>query len=190
MVPATKLVSPEFYQQGQYAYGAVGTVNLNGTVYLWAPAPTGAAIARVPMSDFGEVSQYEYYVNDAWTSQKPYPSDSTGTIVDCPVGTGGGGVYYSEAWSSFVWIGAQNASAAANGTISISVSPTAEGRWTTPTDIYNVTLGNHQGNPAYSYRVHPDLITDKTSSDMYISYTKNDTPGKQQPLILLEFAES
>ncbi|CAL5866176.1 uncharacterized protein PFLUO_LOCUS383 [Penicillium psychrofluorescens] len=186
VLPKTAFVSPTFFQENEFAYGAAGNIIVNDTAYLWAQSFLGAAtsLARVPLSGIEDLSRYEYYVSGAWTSHMPSSVNVTEATINCTAG-GQGTFYYSPAWSSYVWIGGVGQEI--NGEFFVSTSPAPEGPWTTPEHFLTVPLGNYTEIPAYGFQAHPDLVVDENSNDMYISYTKKMTTGYQTPLYLLEW---
>ena len=169
-LPAVDLVNEEFWAQGEFAYGDYGNVVVDGTAYLFAKSDEGTtALAMVPAAGVEDQTQYQYWVDDAWTSTQP-GINQTGVQVNATAG-GQGTFYFSDAWESYVWIGQPGDSIAPE--FWITTAPAPSGPWIAPQLVLTVQDGNYSLG-AYSMQAHPGLSASSSVNEIYVSYTKND----------------
>ncbi|KAI8624585.1 hypothetical protein F5Y19DRAFT_467688 [Xylariaceae sp. FL1651] len=171
-LPTVTLVNENFWLYGSIPYGAYGGVVQNGIAYLFGKPSNGViALAKVPVGSIENQSQYQYWVNGAWTSS--LPGINTANINIPNVSAGGQGTYYfSTYWNKWVWIGQAGISVSADFFITTADSIT--GPWETATNFYSGQNGNYFLG-AYSLQAHPGLNpSGTTTNEIYISYTKND----------------
>jgi hypothetical protein len=159
-----------------------------GTAYLWGQgSDKNVALARVPVSSIEDASQYEFYVNGAWTSNKPALGNTAAKIDNASAG-GQGTYYYSQAWQSYVWIGQAGISVSAD--FYITTAPAPEGPWIQPIHFYSGVNGNFSLG-AYSLQANPGL-SPADQNEIYLTYTKTDAVGDNvalytTPLILVQW---
>ncbi|KAI1428431.1 hypothetical protein F5Y12DRAFT_731726 [Xylaria sp. FL1777] len=171
-LPTVSLVNENFWLYGSIPYGVYGNVIQNGIAYLFGKPSNGAiALAKVPVGSIEDKSQYQYWVNGAWTSS--LPGINTANISIPNVSAGGQGTYYfSTYWNKWVWIGQAGISVSADFFITTADSIT--GPWASPVNFYSGQIGS-SALGAYTLQAHPGLNPDGTSTnEIYISYTKND----------------
>jgi hypothetical protein len=114
-------------------------------------------------------SQYEYFVDGAWTKARPSIGQKGISIENASAG-GQGTYYYSEHWSSFVWIGG-NSIPGAN--FFITTAPRPEGPWREPCLFYKGVSGNYSLS-AYSIQAHPAMTKNIPRNGIFVTYTKTD----------------
>lgn len=190
-LPAVTLVNQNFWGLNEFAYGDYGVMTHDNTLYLYAETSQyKIALAKVPTSSVEDSSAYQFYVDGTWSSSKPANVNVTGAYLDHP-GAGGQGTYfYSEYYNTFVWLG--QAAASVSPELYVSTAPAPEGPWIEPYLLHTFPSGNYTLG-AYSFQAHPALVSDLSSNEMYVSYTKNNALGDnfavyETPLYKVEFA--
>ena len=186
-LPEVEIVNETFWGQGSFAYGDYGNIVRNGTCFLYAMSDEGTiALAKVSVGGVEDKSQYQYWVNSAWTSEMP-SINQTGIQVNATYG-GQGTFYYSDPWESYVWIGQQGHTV--DPDFFITTAPEPWGPWIEPQHILQVQAGNYSLG-AYSMQAHPGLRSDPFTNDIYVSYTKNDIVDNKnlytQPILRIEW---
>lgn len=186
-LPQAELVNETFWGDDVLLYGTSGNIVRNGTCYLYTEARSGGlALAKVPVGGVEDRSQYNFWVNGAWTTEMPNIND---TSIGIAATAGGQGTfYYSDTWESYVWIGQQG------GTVDpdfyITTAPNPMGPWIAPQHFLHVQTGNFTLG-AYSMQAHPGLRANPWTNDIYISYTRNDVIDNKnlytQPLYHIEW---
>ncbi|KAI0485834.1 hypothetical protein F4859DRAFT_512027 [Xylaria cf. heliscus] len=189
VLPTVSLVNENFWVYGGIPFGNYGNVIKDGVAYLFARTSNGVvSLAKVPAGSIENQSQYQYWVNGAWTTKMPHINDANINIPN--VSAGGQGTYYfSTYWNKWVWIGQANLSVAAEFFITTADSIT--GPWQTPVKFYTGQTGSYYLG-AYSLQAHPGLNrAGTTTNDIYITYTKNDafqnTSKYTTPLIHIQW---
>ncbi|KAI0456039.1 hypothetical protein F5B21DRAFT_523035 [Xylaria acuta] len=188
-LPKVTLVNEDFWTYGSIPFGNYGNVIKDGTAYLFGRPSNGVlSLAKVPVGSIEDRSQYQYWVNGAWTSSMPRINDAN---IEIPNGSAGGqGTYYfSTNWNKWVWIGQAAVSVSADFFITTADSIT--GPWESPVNFYSGQTGTYYLG-AYSHQAHPGLNAAGTSTnEIYISYTKNDVFGSSTlystPLIHIQW---
>lgn len=186
--PSVEIINPSFWAENTIPYGNYGGVVQDGTAYLWGQGSNKkVALAKVPVTGIEDTSQYQYYANGGWTSTQPALGDDAATIDNVSAG-GQGTYYYSEPWSSYVWIGQASDSVSAD--FYITTAPNPEGPWIQPINFYSGENGNYSLG-AYSLQANPALSSSSDNS-IYLTYTKTDSVGDNvqsytTPLILVEW---
>ena len=176
--PVATMVDEGFYADNQVAYGNYGNFVKDGTAYLFAhTSQKNVFVAKVPVGSVEDKSQYQYWVNGAWTNTPASLDDSSSNLVNSNAG-GQGTYYFSEKWNSWVWIG-QGAFPSAD--FFITTAPDVTGPWQQPTVFYSGANGN-SNIPSYTLQAHPGM-SDPAGSDIYISYTMANTDLYHTPLI-------
>lgn len=187
-LPKAEIVNSAFWAENDIPYGNYGGVVQDGTVYLWGQGSNkNVALARVAIGSVEDSSQYEFYVNGAWTSTKPALGDAAAIIGNASAG-GQGTYYYSETWQSYVWIGQAGISVSAD--FYITTAPAPEGPWIEPVHFYSGVNGNFSLG-AYSLQANPGL-SPADQNEIYLTYTKTDAVGDNvalytTPLILVQW---
>jgi hypothetical protein len=187
-LPQVEIVNSAFWAENEIPYGNYGGVVQGGTAYLWGQgSDKNVALARVPVSSIEDASQYEFYVNGAWTSNKPALGNTAAKIDNASAG-GQGTYYYSQAWQSYVWIGQAGISVSAD--FYITTAPAPEGPWIQPIHFYSGVNGNFSLG-AYSLQANPGL-SPADQNEIYLTYTKTDAVGDNvalytTPLILVQW---
>ncbi|KAJ5246049.1 hypothetical protein N7468_001032 [Penicillium chermesinum] len=187
-LPSAEIIDAGFWAENTIPYGNYGGVVQDGTAYLWGQGSNGkVALAKVPVTGVEDISQYQYYVNGAWTNAQPALGDDSATIDNVSAG-GQGTYYYSQPWSSYVWIG--QASESVSAEFYITTAPNPEGPWIQPIKFYSGVNGNYSLG-AYSLQANPALSASSDNS-IYLTYTKTDSVGDNvqlytTPLILVEW---
>jgi hypothetical protein len=178
------LVEEHFWDFSQFGYGVYGSLTYNDYLYLYAQAPSGGiALAKVPTDSVEDKSTYQYYNNNAWSTEMPANVNATSAYLTHP-GAGGQGTYfYSGYFSCFVWMGQPSESIAPD--LWVSISPAPEGPWIEPYFLHAFPDGTGTFG-GYSLQAHPDLVQDPKSNVMYITYTKVDK-DYATPLYQLDF---
>ncbi|KAI0871592.1 hypothetical protein GGS24DRAFT_470777 [Hypoxylon argillaceum] len=172
VLPTVALVDENFWPDASIPYGAYGNVIQDGIAYLFGKPSNGiVSLAKVPVGSIEDSSQYQYWVNNAWTSSMPLINAANISIPN--VSAGGQGTYYfSTYWNKWVWIGQAGISVSADFFITTADSIT--GPWESPVNFYSGQTGSYYLG-AYSLQAHPGLNPDGTATnEIYISYTKND----------------
>ncbi|KAI0803407.1 hypothetical protein GGR55DRAFT_691782 [Xylaria sp. FL0064] len=170
-LPAISLVDENFWVYGGVPYGNYGGVVKDGVAYLFGrPSNGNVGLAKVPAGSIEDKSQYQYWVNGAWTSNLPGTNDNINTPN---ASAGGQGTYYfSDYWNKWVWIGQAAISVSADFFITTADSIT--GPWESSTNFYSGQTGSYYLG-AYSLQAQPDLNpAGTTTNEIYITYTKND----------------
>ncbi|KAK5636484.1 hypothetical protein RRF57_012196 [Xylaria bambusicola] len=189
-LPAVSLVDENFWLYGGIPYGAYGSVIKDGTAYLFGKPSNGiVALAKVPAGSIEDKSQYQYWINGAWTSGLPGLNDTNVNIPN--VSAGGQGTYYfSDFWNKWVWIGQAGISVSADYFITTADSIT--GPWESSVNFYSGETGTYPLG-AYTLQAHPGLNPggSTATNEIYISHTKNDayanTALYSTPLIHIEW---
>ncbi|TGJ82133.1 hypothetical protein E0Z10_g6648 [Xylaria hypoxylon] len=172
VLPTVTLVNEDFWLYGSIPYGAYGNVIEDDIAYLFGQPSNGVvSLAKVPVGSIEDQSQYQFWVNDAWTSSIPRINDANISIPN--VSAGGQGTYYlSTYWNKWVWIGQAGISVSAD--FFITTADFITGPWESPVNFYSGQTGSYFLG-AYSLQAHPGLNLDGTSTnEIHISYTKND----------------
>ncbi|KAJ8133407.1 hypothetical protein O1611_g210 [Lasiodiplodia mahajangana] len=172
VLPTVTLVDENFWLYGSIPYGAYGNVIKDGIAYLFAKPSNGVvSLAKVSVGSIEDKSQYQYWVNGAWTSTMPAINAANIGITN--VSAGGQGTYYfSTYWNKWVWIGQAGISVSADFFITTADSIT--GPWESPVNFYSGQSGSYFLG-AYSLQAHPGLSSEGTAAnEIYITYTKND----------------
>ncbi|KAI1366319.1 hypothetical protein F5Y08DRAFT_337711 [Xylaria arbuscula] len=189
-LPTVSLVDENFWLYGGIPYGAYGSVVKDGTAYLFGkPSNGNIALAKVPAGSIEDKSQYQYWVNGAWTSSLPGLNDATVNIPN--VSAGGQGTYYfSDFWNKWVWIGQAGISVSAD--YFITTADEITGPWESSVNFYTGETGTYPLG-AYTLQAHPGLNSggSTATNEIYISHTKNDayadTALYSTPLIHIEW---
>ena len=170
-LPLVSVVNENFWKRHEIGYGDYGNVVRNGVAYLYGQTddPLGTALAKVSVDHVEDRSQYEYYVNGKWTKSMPGINDSASIISNA--GDGGQGTfYYSNYFSSYVWIGQAAHSALAD--FYITTAPAPEGPWIKPYLIYKGTNGDSSIAGGYSLQAHPGLLKSSDQNGIYLTWTE------------------
>ncbi|KAF8316803.1 hypothetical protein DL93DRAFT_715701 [Clavulina sp. PMI_390] len=180
LLPTVSMDYQSWWGTNDVGYGAYGSVVQGNYAYLFGTTSSSEmALARVDLSSgvftaIETLSEYEYWVNGAWTTTKPSLTDSGLGITNAYAG-GQGTYFYSTYWSSYVWVGG---SAYPGANFYITTAPDPTGPWTTPTLFYTGAEGSASSLPAYSCVAHPELSTVSPSGkELYISWTENNSDG-------------
>ncbi|KAI0966026.1 hypothetical protein F4678DRAFT_484565 [Xylaria arbuscula] len=188
-LPTVSLVDENFWLYGGIPYGAYGNVIQDGTAYLWGqPSNKNVALAKVPVGSIEDKSQYQYWVNGAWTSSLPGIDDANINIENASAG-GQGTYYFSDYWNKWVWIGQAGISVSAD--FFITTADDITGPWESAVNFYSGQTGTYALG-AYTLQAQPGLNPDGTSTnEIYITHTKNDafqnTALYSTPLIHIEW---
>ena len=170
-LPSVSVVTENFWRRGEIGYGDYGNVVRNGIAYLYGQtgSPKGTALAKVAVNDVEDPKQYQYYVNGGWTKERPGINDTAAIIPNAGAG-GQGTFYYSNYFSSYIWIG----QAAYSGTADfyLTTAPSPEGPWTTPYQIYQGANGDSSFVGGYSLQAHPGLLRSPDQKGIYLSWTQ------------------
>ncbi|KAI2626852.1 hypothetical protein GGS21DRAFT_545926 [Xylaria nigripes] len=171
-LPRVTFLNEVFWPGGSIPYGAYGNLIKDGIAYLFGQPSTGVvALAKVPAGAIQDRSQYQYWVNGAWTKKMPSIKDANVGIYNASAG-GQGTYYFSTYWNKWVWIGQAAISVSADFFITTADSIT--GPWESPVHFYSGKTGTFYLG-AYTLQAHPGLNPAGTSTnEIYISYTKND----------------
>jgi hypothetical protein len=187
-LPQVEIVNSAFWAENEIPYGNYGGVVQGSTAYLWGQdSNKNVALARVPVGSIEDASQYEFYVNGVWTSNKPTLGNTAAKIENVSAG-GQGTYYYSQPWQSYVWIGQAGISVSAD--FYITTAPAPEGPWIQPIHFYSGVNGNFSLG-AYSLQANPGL-SPADQNEIYLTYTKTDVVGDNvalytTPLILVQW---
>ena len=188
-LPTSELIDPDFFKEGEIAYGRYGNFAKDGYAYLYGQtSKKGTALAKVPLSSIEDRSTYQYFNDGRWTSTPPSITDTSASIANAGAG-GQGTFYYSSYLSSYVWIGQQAVSVAAN--FYMSTAPAPEGPWTEPVMFFEGQNGD-SAIGAYSLQAHPSLSNDGSEKGIHVSWTqqwREETVGSGYvtPLVWVEF---
>lgn len=168
-LPKVNVIDEEFYAENEIPFGNYGNVVRNGIAYLYAQVNDTVSLAKVPVTSVQDRSAYRYYVNSRWTKRRPSIGDAGIAIPNASAG-GQGTYYYSEPWSSYVWIGGVTAPGA---DMYITTAPKPEGPWIEPMHFYTGVAGDYFLS-AYSIQAHPALVGSPRNNSIFVTYTKND----------------
>ena len=169
-LPGIEIVNENFWSQNSIPFGVYGHVVKDGVAYLWGqPSNRKIALAKVPAGSIEDITQYQYWVNGAWTNLAPAIND-LGAVIENGSAGGQGTYYYSDLWQSYVWIGQSGIGVSPDFFITTAPDPT--GPWETPVSFYMGEPGSADLS-AYTLQAHPDLVP-AGRDEMYISYTKAD----------------
>ena len=190
-LPTVSIVNENFWAAGQISYGSYGGVVNDGTAYLYGQTDQnkGTTLAKVPAGSITDLSQYQYYVDGAWTSTMPGINDTSAIITNAGAG-GQGTFYYSTYYSSYIWIGQAAISVSAD--FYITTAPAPEGPWITPYLLYSGANGD-SGLGGYSLQANPALLPsgDASENAIYLTWTQDfqtSTYGAYvTPLVYLTF---
>ena len=184
-LPPVTVVAEEFWPADSIIYGDYGWVIHDGIAYLYGALAdsAGIALAKVPEDNIEDKSSYCYYTGSSWSKTALSLDDSSVAIPNA--GTGGQGTYYySEHFSSFIWIGGPGVGVGAE--FYVASAPKPEGPWTEPTLFYTGEDGSGEFG-AYSQQAHPGLSANRgNGKDIYLTYTKVDSTYST-PLIRVEW---
>ena len=188
-LPSVSSVDETFWTAGQWGFGDYGNVVQDGIAYLWAQNynDTGVALAKVPVASIEDKSDYEYYVGGEWTSTMPALGDSSAFIANAGAGRQGT-FYYSDHFSSYIWIGQGGLGVTAD--FYITTAPDPQGPWVEPYVIYS---GENGDGPigSYSLQAHPDLLSSTSENAIYLTWTQqfqSSTYGAYvTPLVYVQF---
>ena len=169
-LPSVSVVKENFWEQGEIGYGDYGNVVRDGIAYLYGQtdSPKGTALAKVGVGNVEDTGEYQYYVNGGWTKQRPDINDTAAIIPNAGAG-GQGTFYYSDYFSSYIWIGQAAYSVAAD--FYLTTAPSPEGPWTKPYLIYQGTNGDSSLG-GYSLQAHPGLLKSPDQKGIYLSWTQ------------------
>ncbi|KAF8299890.1 hypothetical protein DL93DRAFT_2233881 [Clavulina sp. PMI_390] len=180
LLPTVSLDYKTWWGTSDIGYGAYGSVVQGNYAYLFGTTSSNQmALARVNLGSnvftaIETLSQYEYWVNGAWTTTKPSLT-SSGVAISNAFAGGQGTYYYSTYWSSYVWVGGDGYP---NANFYVTTAPDPTGPWTTPKLFYTGAGGSSTSLPAYSSVAHPELSTVSPSGkELYISWTQNNANG-------------
>jgi hypothetical protein len=180
-LPSVVLVEETFWTSDQIPYGTYGNLVVNGTAYLYGQNANGTVgLAQVPSDQVSNLTAYQYYVNDAWTTTIPGVNDTGVNIPNASAG-GQGTYYYSTIWDLYVWIGQQ--SNTIGGYFYVTTAPAPEGPWAEPVNFLTVETN---GLP-YTFQAHPGLISDANENAIYLSWTVSTSAGYYTPLAYVEW---
>ncbi|KXL50080.1 hypothetical protein M433DRAFT_158342 [Acidomyces richmondensis BFW] len=173
-LPPAVLLDEEFWPVNSIQYGNYGFVINNNTAYLYGllSNKSGVALAMVPIDLIEDKSAYQYYTGSGWSSIAPDINDTSAAIANA--GTMGQGTYYySDYFSSYIWIGSPYIGGNAN--FQLTTAPAPEGPWIEPYTIYSGKQGSANLG-AYSEQAHPGLSKDfGNGNDIYLTYTMVDS---------------
>lgn len=186
-LPKVTVIDENFYDENEIPFGNYGNVVRNGIAYLYGQVNNTISLAKVPAASVQHKSSYLYYVNSRWTAQKPSIGDTGIAIANASAG-GQGTYYYSEPWSSYVWIGGPQSP---GSNVFITTAPKPEGPWIEPTQFYTGVDGDYLLG-AYSIQAHPALVGSPQNNSVFITYTKNDLDNEginvyTTPLVYVEW---
>lgn len=187
-LPKVELINSAFWAENEIPFGTYGGVVREGLVHIWAQGTEGSVnVARVPVANVEDKSKYEYYVGGDWTNAQPALGNDAATIENASAG-GQGTYYFSNPWSSYVWIGQPSNSVSAD--FYITTAPAPEGPWAKPVHFYSGVNGNYSLG-AYTLQANPALSA-SDSNEIYLTYTKTDAVGDDvalytTPLIRVEW---
>lgn len=173
-MPPAVLVDEEFWPVNSIQYGNYGFVINNNMAYLYGllSEKSGIALAMVPVDSIEDKSAYQYYTGSGWSSTAPDMND-TGAAVTNAGTTGQGTYYFSEYFSSYIWIGSPYIGGNAN--FQLATAPAPEGPWIEPYTIYSGEQGTAKLG-AYGEQAHPGLSMDfGNGNDIYLTYTMVDS---------------
>ncbi|KAH8928337.1 hypothetical protein BT69DRAFT_1277159 [Atractiella rhizophila] len=170
-LPLVEVVKHGFYSGTDIHFGVYGGVISGTTAYLYGKlANGGIALAKVSTGGIENISNYQYWVNGAWTSTKP---NINSNIAVANAGTGGQGTFFfSNYFNAYTWIGGSQFPGAS---MYISTAPAPEGPWTTPSNFLN-PKGGVGPFGAYSIQAHPDLSS-TDGKTVFVSFTNITTAG-------------
>ena len=181
-LPSVNMLSEAFWAAGAVPFGAYGNVVKDGTAYLYGKPDSGNVfLAKVDAGSVEDTSQYQYWVDGAWGSSPPATDDTNSSIQN--LNNGQGTFYWSDAWSSYVWIGQPGISVSADFMITTAPDPT--GPWESVASFYQGENGS-ANLAAYSLQANPALSADG-ANEIYISYTKGDTESYSTQMIQIEW---
>ncbi|ORX35485.1 hypothetical protein BD324DRAFT_652608 [Kockovaella imperatae] len=204
-LPTISLWKEAFFPKGAYCYGSYGGIvnEVDNYLYLYGQTynRSSTALARVPLNEYLNINEYQYYYNNGtWSNVQPHVDDAdanlNGQFVQPATpgvpaqGYGQGTFFYSDYVGRYVWLGQTHFEQWEPGVqVGVSTSANPYGPWTA---AQNITLLPH-GNPfGYSSVVHPEMSTN--DQDVWLSYTAyvrlNDTNYYTQPLYKFEWSSS
>lgn len=188
LLPTNTLVDAKFWAPGEIGYGAYGRVVRGGWAYLYGQGLyRNTALAKVPVGKVADKKAYQYYVNGTWTASRPRISDPSTWIPNAGAGKQGR-FYYSEYFSSYMWIGQRNMSLDAD--FYLTTAPAPEGPWIKPFLIYQGQNGD-SFLPSYSLQAHPALLKSGREKGIYLTWTQGwakETYGSYvSPLVYVTF---
>lgn len=174
-LPEVSVVKENFWKRGEIGYGDYGNVVRDGIAYLYGQTdtPLGASLAKVPVDSVEDTTKYKYYVSGKWTTTRPGINDTDAIISNAGAG-GQGTFYYSDYFSSYVWIGQAANSASAD--FYITTAPSPEGPWIEPYQIYKGANGDNAIAGGYSLQAHPSLLKTPDQNGIYITWTQQFDP--------------
>ena len=170
-LPSVSVVQENFWKRGEIGYGDYGNVVRDGVAYLFGQtdSPKGTALAKVAVDAVEHKSQYQYYVNDRWTKQRPGINDTAAIIPNAGAG-GQGTFYYADVFASYVWIG--QAADSGEADFFITTAPSPEGPWIKPYQIYQGANGDSSIAGGYSLQAHPGLLKSSGQNGIYLTWTE------------------
>lgn len=170
-LPSVAVVDEEFWAEHEIGYGDYGNVVRDGVAYLYGQtnAEQGTTLAKVPVESVEDRSQYQYFVNGAWTSTMPGINDTSAIIPNAGAG-GQGTFYYSDYFSSYIWIGQPAMSGTAD--FMLTTAPAPEGPWIEPYQIYQGANGDSEIAGGYTLQAHPALLKSADQNGIYITWTQ------------------
>lgn len=189
-LPTATLLNTAFWKSGEVGFGDYGGVVKNGYAYLYGQNffRNSTLVARVPTGSVEKRSAYQYYnpTTATWTSTVPSINDTSAIIPNAGAG-GQGTFYYSNYYTSYIWIGQAALEPVAN--FYISTAPAPEGPWIPPYRFFQGVNGNGFVG-AYSLQANPALLpsTDASENAIYLTYTQPWSTGTYvTPLVYLQF---
>ena len=169
-LPDVSIVNGNFWSSGEIDFGVYGNIVYGGYAYLYGQLNaqhSSTALARVPKQNLEDKSQYEYYIDGAWTKNQPVVNQSNAMILNAGAG-GQGTFYYSTYFDSFIWIGQANISAKAD--FYITTAP-----WLKPWQFYTGESGDAP-IAGYSLQAQPALLTSLGQNGIYLTWTQGWKP--------------
>lgn len=186
-IPSPSIINENWWGTDTISFGAYGSVVKDGIAYLFGqPSNRNVCLAKVPTDKIEDRSQYQYYVNGAWTKSVPSLANSGSCNIPNASAGGQGTYYFSYHWNKWVWIG--QAGISISSYFMITTADKIEGPWATPKFFYQGHDGS-SGLPAYTLQAHPGLdatgVADQNA--IFISYTKADTDRYSTPLVRIHW---
>lgn len=171
LLPTVSVVNENFWKRHEIGYGDYGNIVRNGVAYLYGQTdePLGTALAKVSVDHVEDRSQYQYYVNGQWTKSMPGINNTAAIVSNAGAG-GQGTFYYSDHFSSYIWIGQAANSGSAD--FHITTAPKPEGPWIKPYLIYQGTNGDSSIAGGYSLQAHPGLLKSPDQNGIYLTWTE------------------
>lgn len=199
-LPSMTQTGNDFWPTGSITYGSYGTVENGDYLYLYGQlrsdpafekanpmAPKNVSLAVVHRADIEDPSKYWFFVNGAFTKNKPQIDDQSVGIENA--GTGGQGTFFwSYKFNKFIWIGQNGVCCTSDFGITTAQDPW--GPWAKPSKLYSgQDSAPGAGLPPYSMQAHPGLsVNEGRDSNIWLTYTRKATDKLyDNPLIELQW---